>query len=220
MLGIGSFFILLNLFQSFQFLMGILDDERMTKNYYWSAFLDIKKDAGKDKYLEINHYKTTFSDINRNDYTTKELYSNNFENKAAFTDNGTVLDTIGYQSKGSLLIKSNVEFPLTYKSPYNLITSKDHLFIKVSFNIYPLDSVGFNSCIVCTMQNYTGKNYGYRPFTFDTIHPSYKKWTKVEFEFLTPVILHDNDNLEVYYWNFEQKNAIIDNFKIMAYEPK
>jgi len=217
MLGVGAFLVLLNLFQSYQYLFGIIDNERMTSTYYWSAFMDIKKDTLKNKYLEINHYTTKFSNVTASTYSEKEIYHDDFQNKANLLDGGILVDSIGEQR---LLVTEHDEYTINFKKAFNQITDKDHLFIKLSFLLYPLDSTNTHSTIVFTMQNYYGRNYGYIKYELDKSQMHYRKWNRVECTFITPEILHRSDILNLYYWNVQHKNAFLRDIKIMAYEPK
>ena len=220
------FFIALNIFQSWQFVCGILNGNRVTKDFYISVF-------GKTNPLSKENEDLLL--INREFYEGKEYFKNeeDYNKKTLHADDYDVInpnvikqyDTSFVSTGGHCLrLDSNYIYSTKIEMPYAYITKKDHAWIRVSGNFYVNDNFKKVSLgIVTTFINYKG--YGYK-YNFNIIengiesHAEIGKWNYFVFDYLTPEVRSVNDNLNVYFWLQGIYPVYVDNLKVEAFEKK
>jgi hypothetical protein len=209
--------VILNVFQTWQFLNYIIDGERMTKEYYWAVFGKTTLQKNERQYLSVNRDQEVFTEHEHysDNYFKKEAFLLNFENP---TDTKNSIDTTAAEGKKSYVLKDDVPYTKAFEIPVVEITSKSYAWIRATSWIYltaPLSES--NSCIVISIEN------GDRPIKYLT--SSYKdiqpfKWTEVHLDFITPIVRRDDDVLKAYIWNMGSKPLLVDDFKVEIFEPK
>lgn len=217
----SSLFIILiliafNLFQTWQFKKGIIDGERMTKEYYLKVFGKTKINDDIKNYLSVDRYQSVFNEYEnyRAYYFKKELIYNDFDK-----EENNIIDTTSVSGKSYLLTNINPYSPgLEYK--YVDLTNKNYLWIRASVWVYlTVPYTESNSCIVISTES-KGKTYKYASSNFENFDIKPKVWTEIHLDYLTPDIRHATDKIKVYFWNMGQSPVLIDNFRVDAYEPK
>lgn len=214
-----AFCVILNLFQTWQYLNYIIDAEHMTKKYYWEVFGKTKMDATAREYLSIDRSPTVFSDYNNYNkkYFKKEIFVLDYENTI---DKNSIIDTTAAAGKKSFLLKDDIQYSEAFEMPYYDITNKSYLWVRASVWVYlTVPYSESNSCIVMTTES-NGKVIKYLTFDYKTKNILLNKWTEVSLDYLTPEIRHSNDKLKIYYWNMGTQPVLIDDFKITVFEPK
>lgn len=217
----SSFFIILllvifNLFQTWQFKRGIIDGERMTKEYYWKVFGKTKITEDVRNYLSVDRYQTVFSEFDyyRNNYFKKELLFSDFDKEEI-----NIIDTTAISGKSYLLTGNNPYSP-GFEHKYVELTNKNHLWIRASVWVYLTASyTESNSCIVISTET-KGKSYKYASSNYEDFNIKPNVWTEIHLDYLTPDIRHTNDKLKIYFWNMGESPVLIDNFRVDAFEPK
>ncbi|MEO9218588.1 MAG: hypothetical protein ABI315_08425 [Bacteroidia bacterium] len=214
-----TFCVILNLFQTWQYVNYIIDSEHMTKKYYWEVFGKIKVDATAREHLSIDRSLNEFSDYTNYDkkYFKKEVFVLDYENNS---DKNSIIDTTAAEGKKSFLLKGDIQYSQAFEIPYYDITNKSYLWVRASVWVYlTAPAAESNSCIVMTMES-NGKIIKYLTSDVKTRNIPLNKWTEVSLDFLTPEIRHRDDKLKIYYWNMGTKPVLIDDFRITAFEPK
>ena len=205
------FFIFLNQFQWWQLKHYILNPYQTTKEYYWATFLKNKMSESDKDLLLVNR---SFS--SRNEFTDSTKYhktvfvSENFEK--------SINDNIILEDNNKLYrISANQEYYSFFETEYGKLTPKDHLWVKVRFDMRGQKSKENPSpCLVLTMERKNGA-YGYsaNDLLFD---PTSDSWEKVEIVYLTPEIRSNKDHLKCYIWNRGKGNIDIDNLIVEIYQ--
>jgi hypothetical protein len=209
--------VLLNVFQTWQFLNSIIDAERMTKEYYWAVFgkTSLKKNEGQ--YLSVDRNQSTFTDYDNYNtaYFKKEVYRLTFENT---TDTKNIIDTTAAEGKKCFVLKDDAQYTAAFEAPYNDLTSKSYAWIRATAWIYltaPLSES--NSCIVISMEN-GDRSIKYLTSNYKNIE--LHKWTEIHLDFITPIVRNDEDAIKAYFWNMGTKPVLIDDFKVEVFEPR
>jgi hypothetical protein len=214
-----AFFVVLNLFQTWQYVNYIIDAEHMTKKYYWEVFGKTTVDASTREYLSVDRSLTEFSDYANYDkkYFKKEIFVLDFENAI---DKNNIVDTTAAEGKKSFLLKDDISYSQAFEMPYYNITNKSYLWVRASIWVYlTVPSTESNSCIEMTTES-NGKVIKYLTSDDKTKNIPLNKWTQVTLDYLTPEIRHHDDKLKIYYWNMGTKPVLIDDFRITVFEPK
>lgn len=194
-----GFCVVLNIFQTWQFLNYIIHSERMTKEYYWKVFgkTSFQEDVGQ--YLSVDRNQTVFKEYDHyeENYTKKEVYK---------------LD--------SFLLRPAVRYSPGFEMNYRDITNKSYLWVRASVNVYlTAPASENNSCLVMTFIS-DGRASKYLTKEVRSLHVPAKEWTTLEMDFLSPDLRHDDDKMVVYYWNMGNTNVLIKDMKVTVFEPK
>ncbi|MEI6575574.1 MAG: hypothetical protein WCO63_05280 [Bacteroidota bacterium] len=218
------FFIFLNLFQTWQYSFAkILDGSRMTKAYYCRIFGKAEVSDEDRKLLLIdraNTDKEVFTDSLS--YLSTCLVNCDFE-----TDLPGVPTRSTAQAHGgtfSLKMDSTMIYSMPYRFCFKDLTTKDHAWLRISFYVYPVDSVKKDpfSLVVLTEHRKDLAPYKYR--TANIENPEYKvvkgQWNQIVFDYMTPEVRSVGDSIRMFFWHRGKMPVYVDDFKIISYRPK
>ncbi|NOT37380.1 MAG: hypothetical protein HOP11_08390, partial [Saprospiraceae bacterium] len=201
----------------------IIDGYAMTKDYYWRIFFKTKVTDEDKKLLEVNRtfaYNEEFS--NPDDYVKKTIGYFDFEKVNSTFVNPLFQDSSIFLSPPfSCKITKELIYSPTLEIPYSSITKKEHAWLKVSVDYFPIFELKeSNACIVIHfthkgkfINKYKGIKLGKDGFTLN-------QWNHQEEFYLTPYPLSLDDKLKVFVYSIGNKEIYIDNLHIEAYERK
>jgi len=207
--------ILLNIFQIWQFHYGIIDGDRMTKEYYFKVFGKMSVTDEDKKLLLINRsFDGNENFKNENEYNVKVLKKLDFEQTEKKDS------TLAYSGKYSFKLDSSTIYSPAIEYPYFEITKKYYAWIRVSAYIYPTKDIIKNP--FCVVAHFNHKDYPYKYKTFDSekMILELNKWNKISFDYLTPEVRSKKDNLKVYIWNKGKEPIFVDDLQVDVYEKK
>lgn len=214
--ALGIFFVFLNLFQTWQYSKGIIDYERMTKNYYWAVFMKTSVTGEDRKLLEVDR-GLEGQGIPAEGYTHHILKAFNFE-AAAENIPAERLDTLALSGKHSFRLDSTYLFSPSVEEDLSDITSKDHAWIRASVYIWsnePAEANPSSLVISCTKGKRNVKYYG---INTEGRKLEAKKWNKISMDFITPYIL-GGENIQIYVWHRGKQPVWIDDMVVEVFEP-
>ncbi|MDB9932615.1 MAG: hypothetical protein P8N07_01465 [Flavobacteriales bacterium] len=200
-----------NQFQWWQLRAGILEPYRTTKEYYWASFLATsvtQEDKEKLSLYRDFDGNQTFNDIEN--YELIKTVSLDFEDS-----NEENVKTDSTNNKFAKL-SPEIEYSKTIEIPYRELTSKDHLWVRVSVDCKLQREDSKKPVVVISMERKNGA-YGY---TGKEIKEASVTWSNFQFDYLTPPIREGKDKLKVFVWNMEKSNFDMDNLKIEIFEKK
>jgi hypothetical protein len=208
-------FVLLNIFQSWQLHNGVLDGDRMTKDYYFAIFGKMHATAADKRLLLVQRsFEGPEKFNNENEYNSRLLKKMDFEN----SDNRD--STLAYSGKYSFKLDSSVIYSPSVEAPYYELTQKDHAWVRVSAYIYPPEDIQANPFSLVI--HFTHKGYAYKYTTYDSekmkLEPG--KWNKISFDYLTPEVRRASDNLKVYFWMRGKEPVYIDDLQVDIFDKK
>jgi hypothetical protein len=207
------FFIFLNQFQWWQLRSYILDPIRTTKEYYWATFL--KTHVSEEQRDLLMVYRDFSGKMEFNDQDKYQIISSKIINYQD-ANNDMILQE---DTNKFVRLPKTQEFLLFMEKPYQKITGKDHVWIKVSLDVrFPDVNHGETPLLIRSMY-YHNWAYGYNSFEIpaDSV---INKWTHYEAFYLTPEIRTKKDMLKTYIWNRGKFTMDIDNIKIDVFERK
>ncbi len=206
---------LLNLFQIRQFHYGIIDPERMTKDYYFAVFGKLKYREEPRKLLLVQRTLTgTESFTDTIDYKSKVAMFLDFENDALKDS------SMSYSGKFSFRMDSLYLFPPNYISTYSGLTQQDHAWIKVTAYLYPTGDPKVNPFSLVFHFNHSGIPYKYYSFNSETMTIRRQEWNKIDLAYLTPEVRKISDTLRVYFWYRGKAPMYLDDLKVEILEKK
>lgn len=212
--------LLLNLFQTWQFMKGILDNEHMTGEYYWRIFAKTSASDADRQYLCINR-NLDFTDYpdHLDKYEMSTAFLLDFET-ASDIPSKNIIDTTSHEGKKSFVLKDDIQFSKAFEKRYNEMTDKSYLWIRGSVWVYlTAPYTESNSCLVITSES-NGKIFKYITTKYENFNIPLHQWTEIHLDYMTPEIRHSSDVVKAYFWNIGPKPVLIDDFKIEVFEPK
>lgn len=209
----------LNVFQTWQFKVKILDGERITKAYYWRVFGKTSVTDEDKKLLLVERSTETIEVMPATvDFSKKVLAHYSFDTaKENYTRHW---DTMGYNGRGSLRMGEEMEFSPGIDIKYKDITQKEYAWLRVSVRIFvPQNSEGGFPLLAMAFHH---KDAAYKYRSSEFLNPQLKKgeWNLVTLEYQTPEARSIEDNLKVYVWNRDRKTVYIDDLIVECFEPR
>lgn len=191
-----SIFVLLiglSVFQSYQYFEGIIDNERMTNDYYWSVF-------GK---TSAEHLDRSLLEIDRSDLNWEQkIFANN---SLAKQKGYQLIEKTLYQSQKRIEFGAGEEFISISEKEVGQLLPTDEATLRISYNSSK-DTSG-RQLFVCA--KIEGKKTYFE-------HYSIFNGEKTESRFNLPVIRQASDELKVFIYNPNKIPGFIEDIEIMA----
>ncbi len=218
-------FVFLNVFQTWQFINGIINGDRMTYAYYKTVFLKTSIPIDALNLLEPDLDFPNSSDFPGKDkFNTRTISFLDFDSLNTLFVNPLQLDsTLSYSGKFCLRMDSNFIYSPTLRIPMNELSNKDFVWVGVSFDYFPHHDLKENPASLVVHMTIDGNCRDftkYRALDLETLPYKVGEWNKAEFFYLTPRVFTREDNLVVYLYNRSSKSIYFDNFHIVSYENK
>lgn len=203
---IGVFLVILNLFQTYQWSRGIIDKERMTKEYYWAIFGKVNVDKDKlDKLLLVDRSTETNQVPDHLErYTGKVIYQ---------YDQLQTADTIQ-----AIRMNSENQFSPGPDVPFKELTKSDHVWIKSSIEVWLPEGYSGKMPHLVSSFHYKDAAYKYRGATIDDNTAIRGAWQPITYWYLSPEVRTPDDNLKVYLWHNDTASIYIRNLKVEVFE--
>jgi hypothetical protein len=213
------FFILLNLFQTWQYMNFILDPARITKAFYWRTFGKTHSNPRDALYLlpDENNVKETLE--NESDYTPRVAGTYYFENGANMPGRGYTADQ-HHSGKWSLRLSPEVQFSPNLTYQYKQLSTSDIFWIRVSAWVYFTCSPEDVKCSIVITSRKHRHEFKYRGIDLEKMNLVPGKWQYVHMDYLSPYMENRNDLLIAYLWYRGDKEVYIDDFSLTVLEPK
>ena len=206
--GAALFIIVINLFQTWQFEIGIMDKDRMTRDYYWAIFGKTKIDHVKlDNLLLVersNETKEVFTDFDR--------YSKRLVFETPFQSNDDTAQALKLSGSNAFLSGPDFTYPQ--------ITSNDHAWIYAQVECFIPESFEGDAPLLVASFHHQNQAYKYRAEPLFVDSTSRGHWNSIHLWYLTPEVRNKEDNLKVYIWNRASSTIYLRNFTVDVWEIK
>lgn len=216
-----TLFVLLNIFQTWQYEHRIIDGSRMTKAYYFRTFGKTSVSYDDKKLLLLNRGEAIFT--NEYEYNSHVLFSENFED-AAEAQKKQCNDSIVKSGKYSLQLDSVFNFSANKEAAFFDITKKDHAWIRCSGWYFAAAEMTNNELdLVVTFVNHKGYLYNYIAADVMKITKGPVKagqWNKFTLDYLTPEVRSVSDKINIYFWYRGKRPVYVDDLKAEVFEKK
>lgn len=201
MLVLMGLFILLNLFQSWQFDKRIINSSRMSKEYYWTVFGKTSVPKGAEKQLMINRpsvQKTMPEDLD----SYKKVKTIFVNDVVTFTEDQEFVDFERFE--------------------YHKLTNEDHGWIKLTGKSTVINRGNDEDYLMVTCFTHKDEKYSYVTWS-PTEMPSYSKdsiQNSFEFWYLTPEVRSIDDKFLFEIWNRAKSNVKIEELRLEIFTKK
>jgi hypothetical protein len=205
----------LNLFQTTQYHKGVLHGDRMTREYYAATFGKLSVSENDQALLLIDRSfdgSESFRDSSR--YALTSVEELNFNTSGAS-------ETIVLQGDRSVCKLDSIHiYSPAIERAYELITDKDHAWLRITADVFTTESPEKNPFCLVTHLTHKGHAYKYKTFESVDMNLELNRWNTVQFDYLTPEIRRPSDPLKVYVWHMGKDPIYIDNLRVSIYELK
>lgn len=201
----------LNLFQSWQFLNGIIHTSRMTKPYYSSVFLKASIPKGATDKLLLDRSKTPEEILN-----SGKIFKNRELGFYDFEDVGIIPDTNFVKWSDGKVFELNKQNPFSphYQITYKDLNLNEYGILKITANVYPIHAPMDNPLVFTATFMHKGYAYSYFGKHLDDQMLQINTWNKVEFYYLTPEVRKESDPFRTTFWLKGEFPVFIDDFKV------
>ena len=215
-------FVVLNLFQHWQYQHYILHPFLMTKAYYWDAFGATSTEEADVNLLAIEEFHNPYDEYIKDEYNynrsffykfdfetpdQNEIIKGFYTNKRAFKGNGSI--KLDPENKHAVQIKKNILD----------ITPVNKSWIRASLRYYSSKKSPTNKSQLILDFKSVGKSFKYKAIPFDSIPSTPGQWNQVYLECIIPEVRYEDDLLEAYVWHKEEDTLWIDDFQLELFEP-
>lgn len=197
-------FVILNLFQTWQWTVGIISKERMTKAYYRAVFGRTQVPHGADSLLLVQRplgAEERLVDERR--YTVREVFRANYDDQA---------DSV-------LTLHAGSPFSPAFETTFEGLTGKDHAWLRASVRYWVGDTATAPPSLVIHFEHDGGV---YKYMARDVVVPADTRQTWVSFtmDYITPEVRSRHDRVKAYVWNQRGTRMRVDDFVVQVFEPK
>jgi len=196
-------FVVLNLFQTWQWSVGILNKERMTKAYYKAIFGRTAIPAGAEGSLLVERSLGNVEMLVEEDrYRSTLRYHATYDELPG-----------GYYAL-------SIENPFTpaFESTFADLTDKDHAWLRVSGAMY----VGEKATTVPTVVihfEHEGGTYKYMARDWFVPAGTRDTWVPFSVDYITPEVRSRQDKVKAYLWNQGGAPMQVDDLRVVVFEP-
>lgn len=199
-----SGFVVLNLFQTWQWTAGILSKERMTKAYYKAVFARTEVPPEAEQLLLVSRSlgnEETLHDEDR--YSRREVLRLDFNDRQ---------DSV-------LTLSAEAPFSSAYENTFEGLTGKDHAWIRASARFWVGDTLTAVPTLVIHFEH-NGGTYKYMARDWSIPPGTKNAWVAFSMDYITPEVRDRRDKMKAYIWNQHGIPLIVDDFVVEVFEPE
>jgi len=209
----------LNIFQTWQFTVGLVDSTRMTKKSYLMSFGRTVKPEGFQESLLVKRGTTGGLDIMPDSSRIKLVHTIVFDFDDLEEQDGLKKASAFSGAKGDFISEQRIYTP-AIRIPYHEITKAPHAWLKIKLKVRPTADPKVEEFVMINVFEHKSKSYNWRFLNFKGYDLTVGEWNDFETVYLTPEIRSDNDEFTFYLWNGGKQFVSIDQLEIEVYESK
>ncbi|KAF0131355.1 MAG: hypothetical protein FD155_1019 [Bacteroidetes bacterium] len=205
-----------NLFQSHQFLKGIIHSSRMTKAYYKEVFLSMKLPADAEKLLLVDRNKSPEQLLASGGFTKRNIVVQMFENE------GVDASAFGLKdARGKVVeLSPKVQFSPKFETDYHSLGIEEYGILKITARVFVAESPEVNPFSITATFMHNGFAYYYKSKKADPNEIKLNQWNEMELLYLIPEVRRPDDNFRVTIWHRGEKPVYVDEVVIDLLQPE
>lgn len=215
MVALLAAFVLLNLFQYWQFKQGIIDSSRMTLAAYTAGFGRTEKPENLEDLLLV---RRSYSGDQGTPDTARYVSMPLPEVSAQLPQADTVfLDTATGITRSAYRLDKDHLFSPAIRIPFKELTSHDHAWVEAEWHIL-MPTAGAKGSFVSTFEHHG--NYAYTAKDVEKTDNLPGTWTTVRTYYQTPEVRNKNDLFVCYFWLRDTVPMFVSGPVITTFQPK
>ena len=188
-------FVVLSVFQTWQFMVHILPPDRITKEYYWEVFGQTKLPDGAYDLLSIDRETAVFDPEKYEEYWSDEIVKEQH------------LEGVNEWGEG-------------FKIPFEETCNQDYCWYQVDFDAYVPEGSDAHQILVVCHFTYVDQAYAYTPMNLDQDQETvYNEWVHYTFHWISAPVRLPEDRFFAFIWS-RQEEIIFKNFKVTSFVEK
>jgi hypothetical protein len=219
-LAIISFFILLNLFQTYQYKKRVIDSSRMTRDYYWAVFGKLSEPDDKTRELLMLERSIVSEDylFDRQKYRMIQTISIDYSQMPEVPAERKGVDSTG---RFYVVLDSSYTFTPAFRKSYHYFSHAEHLYFIIRTEINSDYDLKEHPVSLVIHFSHKGGAYKYRAIDSEKMDhvPLKNQWSKMEYLYLSPEIRHSSDEFTVYFWHRGKQPVRVGNIEVEVWEP-
>ena len=208
-----AFLVFLNIFQIWQFHVGIIHNDRMTKEYYKKIFLRTSVSDEDRKLLLIDRWHYDLNDFdNEHEYYSKTIKTLGFED-------GGLIDSIpAVEGTRYCILDQADSYSPVIDIPYNEITTKDHAWLRIRVKVFPFAITEADRFALVMHFTHNGYAYQYRSIESPSMNLKQNEWNEISFNYLTPEVRRKDNIFRTFIWNISGAPILVDELSVEIFE--
>lgn len=220
-----SFFVFLNLFQTWQYLNWIIPDNRMNFAYYKASFLKTSKPENAENIMEVRRSYGPDDVFLSDDYNPPKLIAYfDFDGlNSEWIDHNLCDTTVRHSGNYSCRLAENNMYYPNFNIRYNQLIpeDRDHVWIRVSCWYYATVDLKSNMTSIVINLRHGKFDTKYRAYNLGEKDFKLNEWNYAEFYYITPFPNDESDVFQIYGWYHGKGEPVyIDDFKVEAFVRK
>lgn len=188
-------FVVLCIFQTWQYMVNILPPDRITKEYYWEVFGKTTLPEGAYELLSIDRETAEFNPDEYEAYWSDEI------------------------TKEQHLEGTN-EWGEGFKVPFEETCDEDYCWYQIDFDAYVPEGSNANEILLVYHFTYIDEPYAYTSINLDQNQETvYNEWANYTFHWVSPPARLPEDKFCAFIWS-RQEEIIFKNFKATSFVEK
>lgn len=204
------------IFFSWQYEHYILDQWRMTGNYFWSVFLqtEVVTDEQKDLLLVPREFSGEMV------MQHPELYTPTQEVRYSTLQSEKLRDTLGIATDtlyGIERLSKEHEFSAAIKKHYRDWTKKDHIWVKGKAIVFIPEGNSAGDVLLVATADHKGP-YGYKTYQVADSAFTPNAWNTIDMLYLSPEVRTGKDDLSFYVWYRGKSSVALKEIELTVLE--
>lgn len=212
------FFIVLNLFQTWQYDTGIILKSDMTPDIYCSVFG--RTDVKEIEKLRMAENQPDLSVIlnEKSKFTSTVLAFYDFEDTTMSYKN-QLESTYSKSGKYAFKLEKTGPFSPALKMPYAELTTKKEVIARITVSVFCPVNATFSGGYLVFSSIHEGIAFRYKNLNLEDLHLRSGEWHTETMDYLFPPERYPGDLLAAYVWYTGNSALYIDDLKFELFEP-
>ncbi len=223
--GLSFFLIFLNIFQTWQTHVKVLNPEHNTAAYYRAVFMRTSIPDGAKALLERDRNTAVDGkNFDESKFNKRAFCLLTFDGMDSITSDPAHLDTLHFFSApASYRLSVDAPFSPAVKAPFNVITQEEFAWMRIHVK-YLCDTTISDAqakIVAHAILDGTGRDIDrYDSYALNMHAAPQGTWVEGVFEYQTPYPFWSEEPIQTYVWLDGQGPVYIDDFRIEVFEPK
>jgi hypothetical protein len=210
----------LNLFQTWQAIAGILHPSRMTRDAYWAIFARTERPQHLDELLLVQRdYDGSVAAPDLERYRLVAVDEQSFEQVIPGYPEDHFTDPVMHSGTASYRLDADVSWSSALGRAYGSMTRADHLYARYTLHWFIPEDSPTPDCVAVIAMEHEGRQYGGHMVELGSQELVPGRWNKVEVWYLTPTIRHPDDVMRAYLWLRDGTPLWVDDTRLEVHEP-
>ncbi len=207
-------FILLNLFQTWQFHQGIIHNSRMTKEAYWAVFFKTENPKNIEDLWLLDEMKGADFYVSQKDkYKARIVFSDGL-NSAEY------LSEISNTCCGAFYSSTDAPYSKDIDVPFSEINDDVYTILEVKAKFYFEGNPEVIKPSLACIITHKGEAYSFQYLSSDKSEMKSNEWNEVSMRYICPYIRSQDDKLNFYAWLQGEGEFYVDDIEVWTYEKK